>query len=243
MDEIDWPGHFEVYSITEQVTDHLKQTIIYEDVKEGDKLPSETEMAKMFGVSRQTVRDALKSLSSLKLTTTKPGRSAGHYVSKVTENHLQHCFNDFTTLSLTLKGVTLKEIIEMRKMIEVRACYLSALNRTDEDLQRMKRRIEFLKSEELSDLLFYKNDYSFHKSIAEASKNRLIILSLDAMSHTIAPLFMHIECPSSLKKQLIHELESIYVAIYNQEAEQAAKQMSFHLQHFESFFQEKSGSP
>ncbi|VEF46577.1 GntR family transcriptional regulator [Bacillus freudenreichii] len=238
----DWIGKFEVYSITEQIADHLKQTIIYGDFNEGEKLPSETEMADMFGVSRQTVRDALRSLSSIKLITTKPGRSGGHYISTVTEEHIKNSHNDHFALSLTLDGVTLREIIEMRKIIEVKACYLSAINRTEDDLLQMKKKIDFLKSEKLSDLLFYKNDYNFHKCVAEATKNKLIVLSLEAISHTLAPLFKYIECPSQLKKQLIHEMESIYTSIYNKEADKAARKMSDHLQHFENFFKEETFS-
>lgn len=233
-------SNFEVYSITEQVADHLKQTIIYGDMKEGDKLPSENEMAEMFMVSRQTIRDALKLLSCTNLISTKPGRRGGHYVSVITEDAIKHSFGDYLNLSLTLKGTTLKEVIEMRKIIEVKASYLAALRRTAEDLRQIKEKIIFLKNETLSDLLFYKNDYKLHRSISMATKNRLIILSLDAISHTLAPLFKYMECPPSLKEELIHELESIYNSIYNKEPENAAQKMSIHLQHFEIFFKEKT---
>ncbi|RST77198.1 FadR family transcriptional regulator [Siminovitchia acidinfaciens] len=229
---------FKVYSVTEQIADHIKQAIIYGDLKEGEKLPSETEMAETLHVSRNTIRGALYLLSCEKLIETRPGRSGGHYVSTITENAINQSFGDALSLSLSLAGTTIEEVIEQRRIIEVRAAYLAALRRTDDDLQRLKENIHFLNSEPMSDLIFCKNNYLFNQNVSLATKNRLINLSFVTLARIIVPLFKYINVPISLKKTLNEELEDIYTLIYNQDPMKAAKKMGEHLSHFEEYFKD-----
>ncbi|SDI25817.1 transcriptional regulator, GntR family [Alteribacillus persepolensis] len=232
----DFLGDFEIYSVTEQIADYIKQAIVYGDLTEGEKLPSETVMAERLNVSRNTVRGALNLLSSEYLIETRSGRSGGHYVAIVTEDAIKQNFGDSLNLSVTLGGVTLEEVIEMRRIIEVEAAYLAALRRNEEDLRRLAEIIEFLNDEPLTDLLFCRNNYNFNNYISLATKNKLINLDFIAISRAIVPLFKYINVPMHLRNTLNNELEGIYIAIYNKDSRDAAERMSNHLHHFEEFF-------
>lgn len=223
-------------SISEQVADYIKQSILKGELKPGQKLPTEHELADQFQVSRPTIRDAIKILSSMKMITSKPGVKGGHYISSITKEWITNNIGDFITLSLGIHGLKLSEVIEMRKMVEVKAAYLAALRRKDEDLQTILEHIQVLK-ESQSDLSFYKRDFEFHRCIALATYNRLIIISIDSITLAIAPLFKATECPSFLKDELIDELHSIYLAIKDQNPDLAAKRMHIHLNHFETYFE------
>ncbi len=228
----------ELYTITEQIAEYVKQLIIYEDLKQGMKLPSENDMAKKFQVSRQTIREALGLLSSYNLITSVPGRKGGHYVATFTEDAIEHDFGDFMRLTITLRGFSLEEVIEMRKIIEVKASYLAALRRNKSQLKEMKDSINFLIHEPLSDLAFYKNDFNFHKKIAEATNNRLMMMSINSLSYTLAPLFKYKKCHPSTKNLLIDELYSIYEAIKEGDPEKSAQKMQDHIGYFEEFFED-----
>ena len=236
--EIDWLGDFEVYTITEQITDHLMHTIVFEAVDEGEKLPSEAELADLFGVSRKTVREALKSLSDMKLLESKTGRNGGHYVAKITQSHVFKSVQS-SIPNFSLKDVTFNNIYEMRLLIDVKAAYLAALNRSKEDLERIKYHLYTIKTKEMADHLFFRSDYEVHRSIGKASKNKLIVISLDLLSRTLAPMFQYIPCPADLKELLIFELEQIYIAIRYKDPDRAVEAMSKHIYHFNHFFQER----
>lgn len=231
---------FEIFTITEQIADYLKQLIIHGDFKQGIKLPTENELAEKFLVSRQSVREALKLLVSAGLITSKPGRNGGHYVASLTDEAIEYNFGEFVKLTLTLQGFSLEEVIEMRNIIEIRASQLAALRRTSEQLDAMAESISYLTNEPLSDLEFYKSDFIFHKRVAHATNNRLLIMSVDSLSYTLAPLFKYKKCHPSLKNSLIEELHAIYLAIKTRDPNKAAKKMCQHLKHFGRFFEEDS---
>lgn len=237
---VDFLNHIKVYSVTEQIADQLQQAIIYGELKKGEKLPSETELAEKLQVSRNTIRGALHLLASEGLIETKPGRSGGHYVSEITEGAIKQSFGESLNFSLSLGGATIEEVIEKRRIIEVEAAFLAASRRTEDDLKRLKDIVAFLNDEPMTDLVFCKNNYRFNENISIATKNRLINLSFMTISRIIAPLFKYIDVPLSLRKTLNEELEDIYIYIYNQDAVNAAKKMEEHLLHFEEFFKKNS---
>ncbi|MCA3749647.1 MAG: winged helix-turn-helix transcriptional regulator, partial [Rubrobacter sp.] len=67
----------------EQVESQLREAILSGTFRSGDRLPSELELAKSFGVSRTTVREALGSLASAGLISKVPGASGGSFVRRV----------------------------------------------------------------------------------------------------------------------------------------------------------------
>lgn len=232
-------GNFELYTVTEQVAERLKQVIVHGDINKGTKLPSENEMANMFQVSRQTIREALRLLSECHLIYSMPGRNGGHYVGDVTSDVIEYDSDDLTHITIPLRGYSLDEVVELRNLIEVKACYLAALRRTDEQLTKMEQCISFLVNEPLSDLIFYKSDFMFHKQIAYATQNRLIMMQYDTLSYTLAALFKHKKCHPTVKNRLIHELTDIYEAIKKKDAQEAAEKMKQHLIYFKEFIEDE----
>ena len=193
-------------------------------------------MASKLHVSRNTIREALTLLSNENLIETKSGRSVGHYVTSITENAIKKSFGESFNVTLSLGEMTIADVIEQRRIIEVRAAYLAALRRTDSDLLRLKESINLVSSEEMTDLVFCKNNYLFNQNIAVATKNKLIQVAFKTLSHTIFPVFKHITVPTPLRQTLNNELEEIYIAVYEKNPRKAARKMSRHLIHFEEFF-------
>lgn len=232
-------SEFEVKSVTQQIADYLKQNIVYGNIREGEKLPSETEMAEQLNVSRNTIRGALTILVNENLLEIRKGRGGGYYATTITEDAIEHNFGDSIDVSFKFNGMTLDEVIESRRIIEVEAAYLAALRRTEKDLQRLRTILDFLNDEPLTDLLFCKNNYVFNRYLSIATQNRMIIASFSVISKIIVPLFKYIDVPFSIRTTLNEELELIYEAIYNKDPNTAKEIMSQHLCHFENFFRNR----
>lgn len=222
-------------TLPEQIAEHIKEAIAGGQTKPGDKLPSEDELAEYFQVSRPTIRDAIKNLTASKLIITRPGAKGGHFVSTISPESIVSDFSDYISLSLGLKGITLEEVIEMRKMVEIESCSLAAERRTDEDLRKMAELLPTLETP-LSDTLYYERDFEFHRIVAKATRNRLILVTIDAINIALKPLFSSVDCPLELKMELNKELQSIYAAIEKRDSKKAAQIMADHLKHFEGHF-------
>ncbi|MFJ7640055.1 FadR/GntR family transcriptional regulator [Peribacillus sp. NPDC097206] len=220
-------------SLSEQIAEQIKDSLINKDLKPGDKLPGEKELANEFQVSRPTVRDAIKILSSSKLVITKPGAKGGHFITEFDPDSFVSDFSDYITLSLSLKGITLEEVIEMRKMIEIKSCGIAAAMRTDEDLIRLKSLIP--KIDSVNDSHYFRDDFKFHRAIAKATKNRLIMINIEAISEAIIPYFQSTDCSTELKEGLNKELHGIYKAIEQKDPKAAEEKMKEHLNHFINF--------
>ncbi|MCY3561208.1 MAG: GntR family transcriptional regulator, partial [bacterium] len=122
----------------EQVAIQLQELIIKGTLTVGERLPAEGEMAAQFGVSRSTIREALRGLSSQRLVYTKRGVSGGTFVAEPSSEHV-HTYLE-TTIGL-LSGadvVSVDEILEARELFEVPAARLAAVRRSEDDLSRLR---------------------------------------------------------------------------------------------------------
>ena len=221
-------------TLSEQIAYQIREAIINRELNPGDKLPAEQELADQFQVSRPTIRDAIKILTASKLIVTKSGAKGGHFVSEITLSDLVNDLSDYITLSLSLEGMTIDEVVEVRETIEIKSCSLAALRRTEEDLKILK---ECLPSKVVtpSGKLFFQQDLKFHQAIAQATHNRMVIITIEAITLSLTPYFTHEDCPEQLKKELTMELYGIYEAIEQQNPDLAEKRMISHLSRFMDF--------
>jgi len=224
-------------TLSEQIADQIRTAIISRDLKPGDKLPPEQELASQLQVSRPTIRDAIKLLAASKLIVTKPGAKGGHFVAEIDLNALINDISDYISLSLSLEGMTIDEVIEVRETVELKSCSLAALRRTDEDLIRLRECLPSIDSG-VSSKLFYEQDYKFHQAIAKSTHNRMVIITIEAITLSLNKFLTHADCPESLRKELIQQLYEIYEAIEQKNPDLAAAKMGQHLSLFMNFMPE-----
>lgn len=219
-------------TIPEQIAEYVKENIISGRIKVGEKLPSEQALTDLFQVSRPTVRDALKQLSASKLILSKPGARGGHFIAEITTDSIVNNFSEYITLSLGLKGITIDEVIEMRKIVEIKSCYLAAQRRTTKDLEILCKLLPEPNSP-LLDHQYYERDFEFHRSIARTTHNQMIEITTDAIALALKPMFILLSGSDQLKNELARELREIYEAIEASDSEKAAEKMEYHLCRFE----------
>jgi GntR family transcriptional regulator, transcriptional repressor for pyruvate dehydrogenase complex len=210
----------------EQIIAHVRGEISSGELRPGDRLPPETDLARSLGVSRPTVREALKVLEALNVLESSTGPTGGTFVKSLDDVGVAEYLTDSITLLLDTDELTLEELWSAREAIEILSVGMAAARRTEQDLSMMRRIIE---SDEDKDFEAYFPDITFHRAIASASKNRLLSLFMLSIRMTISTLAERYVLPEAKQvSQDQHRL--IYEAILDQDEALAQMRMKEHLQ-------------
>ncbi|MBZ4645963.1 MAG: transcriptional regulator, GntR family [Clostridia bacterium] len=156
-------------NVSNKVFEQLRDQIITGEWKPGIKIPSENELAQQLNVSRITVRQALQKLTTLGLLETRPGE--GSYVKELSPGIYM---NSLIPLVFLGDAATM-EVLEFRQVIEVETAGLAAVKATKEDIDKLEKILEKMHEYKNDPEEFAAEDLNFHKTLAEITKNSLII--------------------------------------------------------------------
>jgi GntR family transcriptional repressor for pyruvate dehydrogenase complex len=206
----------------EEVADILRQRIRAGEVAVGSKLPTQRELAVSFGVSRQSIRQALLVLKDENLIETQLGATGGSFVAlpQLTSRGIQRWVR--THLA------DLDDICDFRIAVEQKAVALAARRRTRDDLAAMWQAIEALPLDLAHPDLFREADGRFHAAIARAARNTRLE---QAIRKVRSDLFIPAD-----SIDFKHEVEatraqhtSIYEAIASQNVDAAVERTVLHI--------------
>ena len=164
-------GRIKVPKSSDVLAERLKQEILGDGYNLGAALPTERELVSTTGLSRGSVREALRILEAQGLVNTRAGRYGGTTVSQPTADHLASHIN----LYVKGRSVTLRALVEVRLALEPMVAALAAERRTDADLANLHaiaERIEWAADNDLSG--FLAENVNWHDAIAAASHNDLL---------------------------------------------------------------------
>jgi DNA-binding FadR family transcriptional regulator len=130
------PGRAPAYQL---LAEDLREQITSGRLRPGQRLPTEPELCIRSGVSRSTVREALRLLSSQHLIVTTRGVTGGSYVAKPDAATLAESLARGVNLMVSATSVGVGELMEVRDMLEVPAAGLAAGRRTDADLAALAK--------------------------------------------------------------------------------------------------------
>jgi DNA-binding FadR family transcriptional regulator len=173
-------------SAADQIARQLREALVRGTLRPGDRLATEPEMALEFGVSRATVREAIKLLRAHGMLRTQRGARGGHFVVSPQTDVLAESVGQTYGLWFDAGDISVAEVDEARLVVE-RACVaLAAERRTDEDLGRMRDVLETAAQPSLKLSDFLECEVRFHREIARAGRNRLLELPMTAI-HIVRP--------------------------------------------------------
>jgi DNA-binding FadR family transcriptional regulator len=160
----------------EQVADRLLELIVAGALLPGQRLPTEATLAAQFGVSRATVREALRLLAAQNLVRTAKGTRGGSYVSLPTVAHVSDMLSGNLGLMSSLPELSLDVFLEARELLEVPAARLAAKRRSPEDMDALFAAVP---TEPLTlsveDQFLQNRD--FHFRLVQASGNALLSIA------------------------------------------------------------------
>ncbi len=211
-------------TLSSRIVAEIRESVFAGRLKPGDFLGSENDLAQQFGVSRITVRDALRSLSATGIVEIRQGAGGG---ARIAEGNLDH-FADALAVQFQLAGVGAEETLGAQSAIEGMAAELAAEHRTDDDLARMAAAIEQAASAVDNPVAFTEASLGFHLAVAEASHNRALDALLRALRYVVWPSENKRATEVAARVQKAHR--TIYEKIEARDGAGARKAMSHHLE-------------
>jgi GntR family transcriptional regulator, transcriptional repressor for pyruvate dehydrogenase complex len=158
--------------VYEEVARQLERMIL-KKLHPGDKLPSERELAESLGVSRSSIRDAIRSLELVGLV--EPRQGSGTVVREISADTVM---NPLTNV-LRHKVELVTELIDFRKMLEPPLAGRAATHGSEEELEEMEDILHRQEAKFRAGELAIEEDSEFHYAIAMASGNSVVLKILD----------------------------------------------------------------
>ena len=220
----------------EQVAETLRGRVVAGELEPGQRLPTETALAAEYGVSRATVREALRLLAAQNLVRTAKGATGGSYVTRPSADHLSQSLSSGLGLLADTKDVSLEELLEARELLEVPAARLAALRRQEEDVERLRASIP---SEPLrlgTDQQFVYNR-DFHSAVIEASSNTLLLIAAQPVFSVLQRKLARASLGGRYHRAINDHHRAIANAIEAGDAEGAAGEMLAHLEYLRPFYE------
>ncbi|MDQ0136541.1 DNA-binding FadR family transcriptional regulator [Neorhizobium galegae] len=195
--------------IARQVSDNIRSAIMDGRLKIDERLPTEEELAKSFGISRPTVREALKRLAAQNLIHSKRGPTGGNFVKRPDPEGLSKAITGAATLLVGIGAFDIEEIITARLETEAVCCRLAAANRSEADLAAMQAEIALQLDEAVSDEDFCASDVRFHRALVESTGNG----PLKLMMYTVIEAFIPITNMIVFRVRERHHVASLHQEI------------------------------
>ncbi|NLZ49025.1 MAG: FadR family transcriptional regulator [Clostridiales bacterium] len=209
-----------------KVIDYIKDQIRAGELKIGEKLPSERELSSILGVSRNSVREAIRTLDFMGIISSQHG--AGNYLTGNFENNLVESLS----MLFLLDQISYKEISQLRLGLETQALLLAIDEATEEELKEIERiSLELEHGAEEDNVIL---DKKLHYNIAKASRNKLIFDILQALSETmdrfIADLRKEIFSSEESRDELIKAHNDIVKSLINRDKVLAYQAINKHFE-------------
>lgn len=212
---------------TAAVVAHLEDVIFGGERDAGDALPSENELSAELGVSRLTVREAIRTLQARGLVEVSHGRRP------VVAHPNAAPLHDFFSSAVRRDARGLLELLDVRLAVEVHTAELAARHATRADISGLEAALHAMRDATDDEHAFNAADIRFHAAIAAASGNRMLSLLVEGMEQPLQAGRMHsvrgyLTGASDLR-ELVGPHEQIYEAIAARDAAEAAATMRRHL--------------
>ncbi len=212
---------------SDMVTNQIREQIAGGQLKPGDRLSSVVDLAAAFGVGRSTVREALSALKAMGWLDIQHG--GGTYVKQKLPDPAESGFH-----GLFHQAESLREILDVRKVLETGCASLAAIHRSPEDLLQLAGFLDqmeqFLSDEEKGE----QADVQFHLQIAVATHNSLLVQMMESLSRRIGEtmkdsrkLWFYGE--QATARRLLQEHRGIFDAIQKQDESLASARMLQHI--------------
>lgn len=155
-------------SLSDEIVSQIIDLISRDVLKPGERLPSERELCKQFGVGRSSLREALRSLSVLGILDGRVGD--GTFVSNNNEKYLEKALQ----WSLLLDQKKIQDLIETRLMLESQTAFFAAQRASSENIDEIERNLRGMESSIKQPEKYLEYDVQFHLTIAQATQNSIL---------------------------------------------------------------------
>lgn len=211
----------------EVVLAKIEENFLNQQLRIGDKLPSERDLANLFGVSRNSVREALQILALRGVIVIR--RGGGSYVTQSNRQFMDELSERLTVTDEHL----IFEMLEVRSALEVEAVSLAAQRATAEDLNNIRKSLKEMAVFGEDEQAEAQADFHFHMHIIKASHNSILIhlaeTLMEQMEETVYVTRKHRFVNLDRYEETYNEHKNIYIALASGDSELAKSLMETHL--------------
>lgn len=220
----------------EQVAEQLRTLVVGGELQPGSRLPNEEVLAREYGVSRATLREALRSLAAQDLIRTAKGAGGGSYVTLPSVEHMSSFLHSSITLLADANDVSLENLLEARELVEVPAARLAAERRRDDELERLREAIPDKPLRLGPDQQFVYNQ-DFHSIVIECCDNVLLAIASQPIFGVLQRNLARAKLGERFHRAINEQHRSIAAAIEAGDAEAAGGEMHAHLEYLRPYYE------
>jgi GntR family transcriptional regulator, transcriptional repressor for pyruvate dehydrogenase complex len=209
-------------SVSSRIVDQVRAALFRGELKPGDVLGSETDLAKKFGVSRVPVRDAFKTLQALGIVEVKMGANGGARIAAGDPNR----FADALAVQLKLVGIGIEEMFDAQIAIEVMATELAAKRASTADLAKLRSILRELQAISQKPFTasgaarFTETAMHFHAALVDSAHNRALSAQFKALRDVLEPVYGR-RTSNAVAKRVIAADKAVLDAVAAGDAERA----------------------
>jgi GntR family transcriptional repressor for pyruvate dehydrogenase complex len=213
--------------IFELIAEQIEKRILDGELKSGDRLPTERELAEQFHASRTAVREAMKILAQKGLVEMRPGR--GTIVIDGAREAMQNSIDLVMKLKLGEVGGSDK-LVEVREILEIEIAAMAAARASEKEIAAMREAVKEMDASLQDADAFIAADNCFHEALAQATQNTLILILVNSIVNLLSEQRKQIfAVEGGPQRGQVHH-KRILESIINRDPDAARSAMRAHLQ-------------
>ena len=224
----------------EQVEKTIREAITSGELRSGEVLPPEAELARQFKVSRSTLREALRVLASQNLIHKVPGARGGTFVKAIDYRALGSSVSDTVSNLLALGSIRFDEVTDARMYLEIPSARLASVNRSSAQVDMLSDIVKRESTIPVDSPDVPTLDRQFHATIAEASGNRVLAGLVAALHQSTEPVH-YLELSPEVGRKTVLQHKAVVRAIRAQDADEAERAIIAHLLYLSKHFTSHAG--
>jgi GntR family transcriptional repressor for pyruvate dehydrogenase complex len=232
---------------SEQVAVEIQHYIQEEGLGPGDFLGREEDLAAEFGVSRPTLREALKLLASGNLIRASKGPGGGIFVARTAEEGMSRSLSDAISMMIETGAVTLDELLDARLLLEVPLAGLAAYQPDEETIERLRAVVKREAEAAPDDRATHRaTDVEIHRTLAAAAGNRMVQALTDWIFEVLQPSLIEVLQPAIVQSAILEQHQALLTAVEKGDPARAERAMKDHLLYLRDVLgmvREQSGEP
>ncbi|MBN1534796.1 MAG: FadR family transcriptional regulator [Spirochaetes bacterium] len=220
-------GEMERDILSEKIANRLLTLIKEKQLRPGDRLPPERELALQMKVSRPSLREALRALQMMHIIENRQG--SGNYVASLEPEQLV----EHLDIVFALDDSTYHDLFQARRILETAVAEMAATNITDEELQRMEESVSRSAGLINDPEAFLEADMELHEMILRASGNRVLPVFMRSINKISVMSRRRTGDFPEVRRQTARDHKMIVQALRTRDPEKARQAMLVHLRNVE----------
>lgn len=216
--------------ISQNIVEQIRGAILDGEIKIGDQLPPEKDLAKHFGVSKSSLREAYRVLEAYGLLEIRQGMSGGAFVKEVDLRTIKDTLVNY----LFFQNPGINEYTQIRYFIEPQVVRICAEKATPEDIRELEDNILAMEQENEGEDFPSDLDSAFHKKLVDITGNKIISLFVECIQTALINIKRIVHTDDAFLHMVCNGHRKIVMAIRKRDPELASLAMIDHIAEVEA---------